>query len=438
MTLDEARTYVLGEAARRGIAAEIVSERGRELTVRAHAHRIEQLTQAVRGGVGVRVIVGGRAGYGYTEELSKEALDWMLNEAVENAGLQSETAGFLPAGRVTPRAEMVGDRLEASLDTKIQTALGFEGTLREDKRVKQVLIAAYAEREWDVSVASTQGADGSYRRGVAGLFASMVMQDGTSLKQGYDDTWATGIRDLDPGRTALEFTERTGRLLNARRLTTGRYRAYIEPKAFTALLSAFVPMWNGKAVAEKKSPFAGRLGASVASSLVTLIDDPTLPDGLGSRPVDTEGTPARRTVLVESGILRSYLTNSETARQLGLDNTGHAWRGYRGTLGIAPSNLFLVPGPGIDFRGGVVITDLSGIHAGTNAITGDFSVQGLGLWVEGEKIAYPVEDFAVAGNFLTLLQSVTALGSTIEWDFGMRIAYGMPMVEVRELSFAGA
>ena len=438
MTQDDARTYVLTEARRRGIAAEIVTETGRELTARAHSHRIEQLTQAVRGGVGVRVIVDGRVGYGYTEELSREALDWMLQEAVENAGLQSETGGFLPAGTATPRAEMVGDRLQASLETKLQSALGFEGTLREDKRVKQVLIAAYAEREWNVAVASTEGADGSYRRGVAGLMASIVMQDGTSLKQGWDDTWATGVKELDPGRTALEFTERTGRLLNARRLATGRYRAYFEPKAFGALLAAFTPMWNGKAVAEKKSPLAGRLGEGIASPLVTIIDDPTLPEGLASRPVDTEGTPAKRTVLVEGGVLRSYLTNSETARQLGVENTGHAWRGYRGTLGVGPSNIFLAPGPGLDLQEGVVIAELSGLHAGTNAITGEFSIQALGLWVEDGMVAHPVEDFAVAGNFLTLLQNITAVGNRLEWDFGMRVAYGTPTVEVRELSFAGA
>ncbi|HLA23763.1 MAG TPA: metallopeptidase TldD-related protein [bacterium] len=438
MTQDDARTYVLTEARRRGIAAEIVAETGRELTARAHSHRIEQLTQAVRGGVGVRVIVGGRVGYGYTEELSREALDWMLQEAVENAGLQSETTGFLPTGTATPRAEMVGDRLQASLETKLQTALGFEGTLREDKRVKQVLIAAYAEREWDVAVASTEGADGSYRRGVAGLMASMVMQDGTSLKQGWDDIWATGVKDLDPGRTALEFTERTGRLLNARRLATGRYRAYFEPKAFAALLAAFTPMWNGKTVAEKKSPLAGRLGEAIAPPLVTIVDDPTLPDGLASRPVDAEGTPAKRTVLVDGGVLRSYLTNSETAKQLGVENTGHAWRGYRGTLGAGPSNIFLAPGPGLDLQAGVVIAELSGLHAGTNAITGEFSIQALGLWIEEGAVAYPVEDFAVAGNFLTLLQNITAVGDRLEWDFGMRVAYGTPMVEVRELSFAGA
>jgi PmbA protein len=438
MTLNEARSYVLTQARTRGIAAELVAETGRELTARAHARRIEQLTQAVRGGIGVRVVVDGRVGYGYTEELSTGALDWMLREAVENAALQQETGGFLPAEGITPRAEMVGDGLSASLETKLQTALGFESTLREDKRVKQVLIAAYGEREWDVAVASTEGADGSYRRGVAGLMASVVMQDGTSLKQGWDDTWATDVRQLDPGRTALEFTERTGRLLGARRLGTGRYRAYFEPKAFAALLGAFIPMWSGKAVAEKKSPLAGRLGHSIASELVTIVDDPTLPDGLASRPVDSEGTRARPAVLVDAGVLRSYLTNSETAAGLGVPNTGHAWRGYRGTLGVAPSNLFLAPGRGIALQEGVIVAELSGLHAGTNAITGEFSIQALGLWVEGGAIAYPVEDFAVAGNFLTVLQQITGVGDRLQWDYGMRVAYGMPMVEVAELSFAGA
>src|SRR3972149_8852375 len=100
----------------------------------------------------------------------------MLQEGGENAGLQSETTGFLPTGTATPRAEMVGDRLQASLETKLQTALGFEGTLREDKRVKQVLIAAYAEREWNVAVASTEGADGSYRRGGGGPTGCVVRE----------------------------------------------------------------------------------------------------------------------------------------------------------------------------------------------------------------------------------------------------------------------
>lgn len=437
MTPEEARRYVLDAARARGVAAEVLSEFGRELTARSHQRKLEQLTQASRGGCGVRVVVEGHTGYAYTEELTPEALDWMLQEAIDNALLQSETGGFLPDGAATGHRDLVGDALRGSVEAKVQMAIGLEGTIREDRRVKQVLFAAYGEREWDVAVTSTQGADGGYRRAVAGLLASMVMQDGTSRKQGWDAEWATGVGMLEPGRTALEFTERTGRLLGAERLRTGRYRAYFEPKAFVALLAAFVPMWNGKNVAERKSPLAGRLAQSVASSLLSVIDDPTLPEGLASRPVDAEGTPARRTVLVEDGVLRAYLTNSATARELGVENTGHAWRSYRGILSAAPTNLYVAPGTGLTFTDGVLVTELSGLHAGTNAVSGEFSVQALGLWVEDGRVAYPVEDFAVAGNFLTLLREITAVGTDLRWDYAMRVAYGTPTVEVRELSFAG-
>jgi len=438
MTHDDARVYVLAGAKERGVAAEVLAEVGREITARSHQRKLEHLTQAVRGGLGVRVVVDGRVGYAYSEELTPQALDWMLREAIDNAGLQSETGGFIPPGQHVGRRDLVGESLRGSLEAKVQMAIGFESTIREDPRVKQVLYASYAEREWEVTIASTEGADGSYRRGVAGMMASMVMQDGTSRKQSFDDDWATAVAALEPGRTALEFTERTGRLLGARPLRTGRYRAYLEPKAAAAILAAFAPMWNGKNVAERKSPLAGRLGEPIASSLVTLVDDPLLPEGLASRPVDAEGTPARRTVLVEGGVLRSYLTNSESARTLGMENTGHAWRTYRGILWVAPSNLFIRPGPGAPLSEGVVIAEVMGVHAGTNAVTGEFSLQALGLWVEDGKIAYPVENFAVAGNILTLLKEITALGPALEWEYGGRIAYGSPMIEVRELSFAGA
>lgn len=438
MTHDEARRYLLHRAAERGVAAEILTENGRELTARAHERKIEQLTQAVRGGVGVRVVADGRVGYGYTEELAVAALDWMLAEAIDNAALQSHTDGFLPQGHTMGRRETVGEALRGSLEAKIQMALGFESTMREDRRLAQILFAAYAEREWDVAVSSTAGADGSYRHGVAGLMASVVMQEGASRKQGWDAEWALNVGTLEPGRTALEFTERTGRLLGAKRLRTGRYRAYIEPKAFAALLAAFSPMWSGKLVSERKSPLAGRIGETVASPAVTIIDDPTLPDGLGSRPFDAEGMPARRTVLVDKGVLTSFMTNTETARTLGVQNTGNAWRNYRSILTVGPSNFYLQPGEGVPLTDGVIIAEVAGLHAGTNIVSGDFSVQALGLWVEGGSIAYPVEDFAISGNVLTLLRDITAVGSELRWDFAMRMAYGSPMVAVRELSFAGA
>ena len=438
MSLEEARRYVLERARARGVAVEILAERSREFSARARDHRVDQLTQASRGGLGVRVVVDGRAGYGYTEDLSPQALDWMLEEAIGNAQLQTDSEEFLPAGSALGTHDLVGDSLSASPEAKVQTALGFEATLREDRRVKHVLSAGYSEREWEVAVTSTEGADGTFRRGVAGMVASYVMQDGESRKQGFESDWTTELAMHDPGRTALMFTERTGRLLGARPLRTGRYRAYFEPKAFASLLASFWWMWSGKAVVEGKSRLGGRLGESIASPIVTMVDDPTLRNGLGSRPFDAEGAPAEPAVLVDRGVLKSFLTNSETARRLNLPNTAHAARGYRTAVVVAPSNFYLKPGGGLALSEGVMVTEIMGEHAGTNPISGEFSVQALGLWVENGAVAHPLENLAVAGDFLTLLERIVALGPELEWELGGRIAFGAPLVEVAELSFAGA
>lgn len=438
MSPEDARRYVLDRARTRGIAVEILAERSREFSARARNRHLDQITQASRGGLGVRVVVNGRVGYGYTEDLSPQALDWMVEEAIGNAGLQTTSDGFLPAGSAMGTHDLVGSSLSGSSGAKVQTALGFEATLREDHRVRHVLYAAYAEREWEIAVASTEGAGGVFRRGVAGMLASYVMQDGESRKQGFESDWTTDLATLDPGRTALKFTERTGRLLGALPLRTGRYRAYFEPKAFANLLASFWSMWSGKAVMEGKSRLAGRLHDSIASPTVTLVDDPTASGGLGSRPFDAEGTPARPTVLVEHGILKSFLTNSETARKLNLPNTGHAARGYRTPVVVAPSNFYLKPGAGLTVDQGVMVTEIMGQHAGTDPISGEFSVQALGLWMEDSAVAHPLENFAVAGDFLTLLERVVALGPDLEWELGGRIAFGAPLVEVAELSFAGA
>jgi PmbA protein len=388
--------------------------------------------------LGVRVVVAGRVGYAYSEEMTSAALEWMLDEAVQNAALQHDTDGFLPDGAALGAHDATRDAAGPHLEAKVLAAKGVEATIREDPRTRQVMYAYYGERDTEVQLASTSGVDGRYRRGLVGLGGVFVMQDGESVKQGGDIEWATSIRDLDPGRTALTLTERTGRLLGARPLQIGRYTAYFEPKAFARLLGAFWPLWSGKAIMEGKSRLAGRLGETIASPLVTLIDDPTRHDGLRSRPFDAEGTPARATTLIDRGILTGFLTNSVSARALGVDCSGHAARSYRGVLDVGASNLYLEAGVGASPVDGILITEVSGLHAGTDTITAEFSVQALGMKLEGGTVAYPVENFAVAGDFLTLLRSVAAVGDRLEWVLGLGGAVGAPLVEVRDLSFAGA
>lgn len=438
MTYEQARDYLLKKAAEMGLEVEVLAIESREFSLRARNGALEEITQATQGGIGIRAVLQGKAGYAYSEERSPEALDWILAESRDNALLQSGSGAFLPEGGALGQHDLLGEGLSASAEQKRETALGFEQTLRSDSRVKNVMFAGYQETETFATLGSSKGVSGAYRNGYASIGGSAVMQEGSSIKQGWDMSVAKEFHALDPGQTALDFIEQTGRLLGAKPLQTGRYPAYFESKPFAFLIAMMGNfLLSGKSVQEGKSLWAKQMGQRVASEHFTLLDDPTLPKGLASRPFDAEGTPAQRTVLIEQGLLKSFMHNSETAKALGMPNTGNAYRSYKGPLGVASTNMMVEPGSGLQMTRGVILTELMGLHAGVNPVSGDFSVQALGLWVEDGQVAYPVENFAVAGNFFEMLKNITALGQTLEWEVGFGIV-GTPMVQVAELSFAGA
>ena len=437
MSREEALRYLLERAAELGIELEVLANESRELSIDSFEGDVSDLKQAIRGGVGVRAVVEGRVGYAWSEELDQNSLDWVLAEAKENALLQDEedSDGFLPEGKELGRTDLLSEGLSAPLEQKVQQALELERELKRDERYSRTSIVRYTQRENRQSVTSSKGVAGDYRTGFAGLLASFVMRDGESVKQGFGLEADKEFHNLEPGRTAQKMLDRTGRLLGARPLATGRYRAYLEPEVVADLLGVLEFALSGKTLIEGKSRFEGKLGERVASELVTLVDDPDHPDGLGNRPFDSEGTASRRLPLIEGGILRSFLHNSYTARKSGQANTGHGARNYRGTLGISPSNLLLLPGSGVSPEDGVVVTDLMGLHAGANPISGDISLQALGLRYEGGE-SYPVENFVISGNLFHILEKVSAVGDEPEWT----VAAGVlaPMVEIESLSFGGA
>jgi len=438
MSFERAKDHVLRRARERGVDAEVLATSTRELRLAASGGRVDEIGHANRGGVGVRVVADGRVGYASSEALDDASLDWMLDEAVENAALQPPRGAELPVGGPLGRSDLIGEGLSAAVEAKGAAVVALEGAIVADPRVDALFMARYAETETEAVLGSTRGVDGGYRNGYAMLMASPVMKQGDSVKQGWDVDVVKEFHQLDPTRTSQEILERVGRHLGASPLATGRYDTVFEPDVTAILLQLLLYSLSGKSVAEGKSRLAGRLGDRVASELITLVDDPTLPEGLASRPFDAEGTPARRTPLIEGGVLRSFLHNSDTARRTGQANTGHAQRSYASTLGVGPSNLVLEAGAGASLDDGVIVTDLMGVHAGANPITGDVSLQGLGLRVEGGATR-PVENFALSFNLFELLERVNAVGDTLEWrpggGGGMVAA---PTLRVDALSFAGA
>jgi PmbA protein len=437
VTVQEAKTWLLAEAAKRGVELEVLSTSERQLTLEARGGKPSEVKSSTRAGIGLRVIDGGRTGYASTEELTTDALTWALDEAVANAAITPAAGGVLPHGRTLGRTDLLGEGLSAPLSDKIATAVTFEQAVTTDARVQAMQFGRYLEAEQQVEIGSTAGVDGGYRSGLALLLGGIVMREGESVKQGYHVDPAGDYHQLDPGRTAQTMLERVGRQLGAKPLRTGRRRAVFEPEVVATLLQILSYSLSGKSVSEGKSRLAGRLGERVASPLITLVDDATLPGALGSRPFDSEGTPSARLTLIEDGVLRSFMHNSVTARRTGQPNTGHASRSYASTLDVRPSNLMLLPGTGIDQADGVLVIDLMGVHAGANPISGEVSVQAMGIETVGGE-SHPVDDFAISFNLFELLERVSAVGDDPEWSTGGSTMINAPSLCVEDVSFAGS
>jgi PmbA protein len=190
-------------------------------------------------------------------------------------------------------------------------------------------------------------------------------------------------------------------------------------------------------VYRNSSFLAGKLGEKIAADHVTIVDDGTLPGLFGSSPCDDEGVPSRRTVVVGNGVLRSYLTNTYSARRLGLRTTGNASRGLTGAPGVGHGNFYFEPGPRSeremirDMGRGLLVTELIGF--GVNIVTGDYSRGAVGLWIENGEIAFPVSEVTIASTLQEMLLGVEAIAAELEF----RGSLASPAVLIREMTISG-
>jgi PmbA protein len=186
-----------------------------------------------------------------------------------------------------------------------------------------------------------------------------------------------------------------------------------------------------------ESFLAGKLGEKVASEKLSLIDDATIPGLFGTSPFDDEGVPSRRTVVIERGILKSWLLNSYTARKLGLKTTGNAARGLSGNAGVGRGNFFFEPGtapPADLLRGigqGLYVTELIG--QGVNIVNGDYSRGAAGLWIENGELAYPVSEITIASNLARMLSGISAVAN----DLRFRGSTASPTLVIEEMTVSG-
>lgn len=401
----------------------------RSTSVRTFDGAVESFTSAESYGVGIRVISGGRQGFAAAGSIDPDVVAETLAEARDNVpfGEVDEFYGLAePDGVEAVHHDHWNDEILAlSAETKIDTALRLEREVRaRDPRISGVRVAAWGDSAGEVAYAASNGLAVFDRGTSCSVGVQALANHDGETQTGYGGDAARAFGDLDLERVISEAADRATRLLGARKPESARLTILLEPRLALTLLGIVADMLDGESVLKGRSPFADRLGDAIASPLLTFVDDPTDPNSIAATAYDGEGLACRRNVLIDGGVLNTFLHNSYTARRAGARSTGSALRGARSLPGVGAQVLVMEPGrrsfdelvASIDH--GLYVNSLQGLHSGVNPVSGDFSVGTDGLMIRNGALAEPIREATIASTIQRLLLDIVEVGGDLDWSPG--------------------
>ncbi len=413
-----------------GATGDVVAIESDSHEVRVRGDEIDFVKQAHERGIGIRALVacseGTRTATTSTSDLLPDSVDRMVDETVTLARATApDPSAGLPEGGFAaevPDLELYceGDR-NVSVKARIEDARLAEKAAREtDPRITNSEGSQASSDFAEIVYGNTDGFLGGYRSSSHGLYSEPLAEaDGTKQR----DYWMTVGRRLDgleePAAVGRRAAQRALRKLGARPVATCEVPVIFDELNARGLLAQAAGLVSGYAVYRQQSCWADRLGETVASDLVTVIDDGRLPGGLGSKPFDGEGLPTGRKKVIDRGRLETWLLDTYSARKLGMASTANATRGLGSAPGVGSTNLWIEPGTSSldeiieETERGLLVTELMGM--GFNPVTGDYSRGAAGLWIEGGEIVHPVEEITIASSFDDMMQGIDRVASQLVW-----------------------
>ncbi len=406
---------------------------------------INSYTVSNTRGLSLRGLWNGKMGYAATEAFDDESIAQLVSGVIGSASLSEDDSvqEIYPGDKNIPEVDNYAPNLDKTTpEEKLDYLRRAEkAALACDERIAAVTYNSISTGSGSVRIVNSYGLDVKMRDNYfVSYINALAKKDGRSAGE---SALCVGraFKPEEAERTAREAAEKALFMLGAAPVESGTWRAIFDPYAMSDLLGVFSGIFSSENAQQNMSLLAGREGEVIASPCVTLVDDPLLKGGFESRGFDDEGVACRTLNVVENGVLKTLLYNLKTARKAGCASTGSARKAsYSAPVRVAPSNFFFKPGEkdlhGLmeDMGEGLVITDVGGLHAGANPMSGDFSLIAEGYTVRGGKKDRPVEQITVAGNFYQLLKSIRAVGSDLIFP-GSGI--GSPSVDVGEISVSG-
>ena len=404
--------------------------------------KLKDVERAESSDVGLRVFVGQRIAFVSSTDFSEDGIAALPERAVAMAKLAPEDkfACLAPRERLAksmPNLD-IEDAAEPSADTLVERARTVEEAAMAVKGITNSEGGGASFGRAAIALATSEGFYGRYAGTHHSIGVAVLAGEGMEMERDYDSANARHASDLEAAEAVGKRAgERTVARLGPRKAKSQAVPVVFDPRESAGLLGHLTGAISGAAIARGVSFLKDRLGQEIFAPSITIIDDPHRLRGLRSKPFDGEGIANARAAIVENGVLKTWLLDCASAKQLGLETTGHAARGTGGPPHPSSTNFHMLPGPlspaelMADIEEGFYVTELMGM--GVDTVTGDYSRGATGFWIEKGKIAHPVSEVTIAGNLKDMYRALTQAN-----DLVFRYGINAPTCRIEGMTVAGA
>jgi PmbA protein len=404
--------------------------------------KLEDVERSESSDLGLRVFIGNRVAFVSSTDFSANRLKELPERAVAMARLAPEDkyAGLASRELLATSFPILDleDPDEPSTETLIDHARTVESAAMAVNGITNSEGGGANYSRTSIALATSEGFRGSYAGTNQSIGVAVLAGEGTGMERDYDFSSARYASDLrSPDAVGKRAGERAIARLNPRQVSSQKVPVVFDQDSAAGLLGHFAGAISGASIARGVSFLKDKMGAEIFAPGIEIIDDPHRVRGLRSKPFDGEGVRNTKQALIENGVLKCWLLDTASARQLGLTSNGHAARGTGGPPSPSTTNLYMAPGKLThdeliaDIKQGFYVTELMGF--GVNGVTGDYSRGAAGFWIENGKISYPVSGVTIAGNLKDMFRNLTPAN-----DLEFRHGTNAPTVRIEGLTLAGA
>ena len=442
MTISDQANQVIDLVKAAGASGDLIIDQGESLSLKASDGELEEYKVSSSQIFGLRVIKDGKVGTAYSEAADSDALSSLVEQALTNASFTAiEVHERILSNEVTLKTDdlVLCPAEEVSIDEKVNFALKMESDLAAKDKVKNVPYNGVQDNTTQRHIFSSAGLNAYSKSRMCAAYAYALIEQGDKNAMEGIGQAARLFAALDANDIVEKAYTHTLNILDGSPVPSGHYDVIFDEEVQASLFGVFTLMFSGKSAKDGVNPMREKLGDSIADSRLNITDQPLITEGFGYQLFDAEGTATQSTPLIVNGTLNTLIHNSATASFFDMQTTGHAARGPKSTMGVRLHQLEIAAGRDsqTDLFSGkyLMLTDLTGMHSGANAISGDFSFGASGFLYEDGQLRQPVRGVTVAANFYDMLNKIALIGDKQFWNWEKSAL--MPHLRFTDLAISG-